>query len=810
MVARGEKPVRSANAGEASEDFRGRIDVKQYYSAALRMKGFEPVPQGGFRLMPGSRCRGPARRPLSPLAVTSPSTSPGPHTGTQTIWSGTVAATVALVQIDGMSVDAGTMLVTAQVQLADLSWVSVGPAVTIGQNATNRTIAFAPRQGRAAVAARLRAVFSESATATIGTVGLFSESGTPTRPRYRDLRQGQADGYFIAVHAGFCDIWRNDAFVACVRLPSVTAGLLPDLDFYAEASTFGIFHEDLETVRIRRVLGNDHEWVTDPWPYDGIPTADFGGSYAKTDDIWEIFIRWAIDVEIYLQVTVDDEDIAAVPVRNNLGDPTTPPSADWPGFAAEVEAALQALPSLGPDVSVSESNASGTSRRLTVTFDGALAGREYNLTANVVNTAQASALPFHIQFGETDLEPVISATRGWPGSAALVQDRLGYNRFKSRKAAVALSEVAEYFRLNIEASGPNAARFDGLRTETAETVLKLKEAKYLLVFTDEKVWFATNRAISATEPPNYVVTYETGIRKNTEPVEIDQRIYFVSADGEMIHRAGYDEIEAGFVADRETIINSHLVSDVLRTARQAGAAKTDATRMWILRGDGRLVQGQTIRSQDIFMALAEWLIADGGVARELGVDPLNQVCLCIERDGDLRHEVLDQTCLFQQAVTRATDLGGVASALPYPDGTTVWAQAEGFVFGPFTVAGGAIDLGDSFASVLIGRWIAPVYEDMPHVFVLPSDEVVWRPGRIHTVSANVIDTTSIAIGANGEPAEDFSLVEATDPLDQPMPGKTRLLTCSGITGSAIGTTVVFTQVRPGRCRVRDYSTGEKL
>lgn len=40
----------SCNAGEFSPDLEGKVTLKQWYSAAKKMKNVEPVPQSGFRL----------------------------------------------------------------------------------------------------------------------------------------------------------------------------------------------------------------------------------------------------------------------------------------------------------------------------------------------------------------------------------------------------------------------------------------------------------------------------------------------------------------------------------------------------------------------------------------------------------------------------------------------------------------------------------------------------------------------------------------------------------------------------------------
>ena len=55
MVARPGTGQQSMNSGELSPELAGRVDIKQYYSAGLRFLNIEPVPQAGFRNLPGTR-----------------------------------------------------------------------------------------------------------------------------------------------------------------------------------------------------------------------------------------------------------------------------------------------------------------------------------------------------------------------------------------------------------------------------------------------------------------------------------------------------------------------------------------------------------------------------------------------------------------------------------------------------------------------------------------------------------------------------------------------------------------------------------
>lgn len=824
MVARPASPTRSGNAGEFSPGAAGRVDIKQYYSAGLAYKNCEPVPQGGCRQMGGTWRRGRWRRPISAVAITSPVLSAGPHTGTQTVWTGTVAGAVAGVVVAGFDISAGTATFTVEAQVGG-DWIAIaGPfAVTDPDRAETRCAAFAPGEQKSATALRVRASFSTSSTVAIGSVAAFGESGSAASPRYIALTHDDGTAYSLFVSAGIVDVFTGEGHVGAATVPAVTSGMLPDLDAYAEGRTVGLFHSELESVRLFQATpGQHHDWRADAWPFAAMPVADLGGSYAKTNDVWEIFLRWSASTvdPLYLSVAVDGETIQTVFLKDGGGNAVSPEDggADWAQLALDMQTALRALPSLGNGVGVVQVATGGYSYKYVVTFAGAQSGSEYQLSATVVNTANISALPVHLTVGETELEDVFSAERGWPGGVTLVQDRLIYHRVPAITGAMAMSAVGEYFDLNIKGQSPGAARLDKIRSVTNELLLAVKESKYMLVFSDRAAYFNTNRTIDRSTPPNFVKASETGIQPNCKPFDMEGMDYYVAinpeglqnyaAGGKQLLSIVYDDVSTSYNAEPVSLLATHLVDRIVRSARQRPLTDLDAARGWLMRTDGRLICGQFVRSQQI-VGFCEWIAAAGGLVREIGIDGQNRLWLAIERMGGVSIELYDPALFLQDALEVLPDLAGVVSGLPYENGATVWAVADGYVLGPFTVSGGSIDLEDSYAGATVGRWQPPRHESMPQVYVNAQDDVILRPGRIHTAHVNVIDTTSIAVGANGEAVEEVALARAGDPPGPPPP-RTELVTVTGLTGAADGTTLVITQMRPGTWRWRDYAIGAKL
>jgi hypothetical protein len=828
MVARPGNPFRSANAGEVSRSFAGRQDVKQYYSAGLAYKNIEPVPQGGFRRMGGSWRKGTWRRPLVELEITSPTPAEGPFTGTATIWSGTVAGNVAAVLVSTLSVSAGVVTFSVEAQVAGVWTAIAGPFAVAGS--TTRLAAFAPGGQKTATGIRIRATFSESATVSGLAVSAFSESGAPQRPRYVALTTDEGDALSCFITAGIADFFTASGYKGSARLAAVTADMLPDLGFYAEAHTIGIFYPgQFRSLRLFLAKpGQLHDWRQDNWPYGTLPTADLGGDYPKTDDVWELNLRWSGDNYIYLSITVDGETTASIALADE-GVPAKISTANddptiWDQFAAAIQAGLEDLPSLGAGIAVAVKGRSGSSWAFTITFGGDLSGQEYDMTATVTNTADVSALPYHTVVGKTEYEDLFSDTRGWPGAVDLLQDRMGYNRIPALPGAQALSRVAEYFDLNIAAKADDAARLDKLRSQTSETILHIKESSYFFALTDRGAYFVPNRTIERNTPLNFVkVSGGAGAQPNCRPVELDSGLHYVaiaekglqdySAGGNQLLRLEESAVtsQTTFTAVPVSLLASHLVAGIIRQATQKAQTDLDAIRNWMMRADGRLVCGQFIRNQEI-TGFCEWVAAAAGQVREIGVDGENAVWMATMRSSGGTFEQYDPDIFLQDAVTATADLAGVVTGLPYEDGAVLWAVADGYVLGPFTAAGGAIDLRDPYSDIVVGRWHAPRFESMPNYYVTPQDEIIQRPGRIHTVDLNIIDTTQLAVGANGSAPVDVALAEIGDPVDQPVPAKTRLVTVNGgdLPGYMTGTTLVVTQARPGDLYVRDYAIGAKL
>lgn len=625
------------------------------------------------------------------------------------------------------------------------------------------------------------------------------------------LKISDSLSYTLVVTAGRVEIWRNDRVKVTVlttgAVAAITAAMVPDLRFYGEANTVGIWHPDLwDGIRLLRNPSNDASWSVSAWPYGDLANVDLGGVYAKTSDIWEIHVRWESVSNLYLSFTLDGN------TTNTVNMPTAP--SDFSAVATAIRDQLAAVPGFSSGVTVAVVSNVTQYVVFRVTFGGVLAGSEYQLDAQITNTSNGSALASHTQVGTTAGEPLISAGRGGFAGMTLFQDRASYFGPKARTAAIAMSRIGEYFDLNIKATQDNAARLEALRTETNEQILYLLDATYLLAFTNRNVYFASNRTIERNKPLNWVNAIEVGIKRNCPPVKLEGKVYFIANDGGRLYSIAYDAVSELFTPNPENDLNgsdpADLVRDVATLAVQHKTGLMASDRLWLLREDGRLVLCVINKTQEI-MAACEWTVAGGGVVRGLAVDGQEQVWLTVERNGVIVEEVLQEASsnLFQMAFDVTTDLTGQASGLAALNGREVWAEIDNDIYGPFTVSGGAVQTGVASRPAKIGIWTAPLYESMPYVQVLQNDDVVRRPGKVGLVQIYVEDTASIAIGANGRTPRNVSLARASDDLSQKV-NYTGHVKVAGLIGACMDPTLTISQVRPGRLQVRDYIPGVKL
>lgn len=807
MVARPGQLQATFNSGELSPELYQRTDVKQFYAGAAAMRNVEPVPQGGFRLLDRSRDCGAERGGLVEIAGTfTRDTGEGPPGRTVAEFQFTAPTAFAVGRISyTASIDADARLL---VQYWAGDWHDL-TLIGARKKSQLRAVGRPPGQVIAATALRVVLVGAGNAAVTVNEIRAFVETAELMPSQYAPFTYAVSTSYMLVISgSGLFDVYRAGAWVGAGwhdGAPSEIAStqLLQRLD------TGLLFHQDRAVRRLLRMAGGDHEWSLDEVPFDHVPQVDLGGTYAKVDERWQIVLRWPTanggsPAGYVFVVTVDAVDTVAVGVPGDL---------NWQTVAQDIQFKLSVLSTVEPGVTVvAEPFEAAGVKIFTVTFGGENSGSQFTVSARVINNTDGGASALRITAGEPGGEDLFSAGRGYSTAGIFYQDRLIQGGFRSKPGAMLASPTGDYYSGNVEVETATGGILLNLDTDGAEQIVRFARSKHLCVFTTDAEYYIADRNVRRDQPVNVVESTRNGSARNVPVCSTETGLLYVSRARALVYQANYDDVQQGYVSEPISLLARHLVTGINGAALQRADDRSDAARYYLTRDDGVLILGLLIRSQDV-TAWVRW--ETDGAVKAVAVDGANRVYLSVERriGGALRRrvEMIEGGLLVDGAVTRTYPAPQAAvTGLDMHEGARVWAQADGHWLGPFTVAQGAIELPIAASTVTVGRWTPPEATTLPLPRDIGNRQRLERPARVYAVGLHVIGTTSLAVGANGRPAENVPLYRAGMPTDLPQQPVSERVLVEGLEGFSAAGQVTVTQVRPGPLQVGALTVSARL
>lgn len=610
----------------------------------------------------------------------------------------------------------------------------------------------------------------------------------------------EARSYIVVVTAASIFIFWRGTLVGTVGSPYAIADIAT-VKAIQRQDTMILWHRNYAP---RRLLRLSHtSWSLSAVAWVSIPDVDYGGTYTNVDEKWIARLQWTSGATVVGADFTLSVDGAATTMVSIAGTGSTP---DWPATATAVAAVLSALPGIDAGLVVTSSSTGSLFAEFEVVFSGGRnSGGNFVLSGEFINTINFALTTARTRKGDVGGEPVMSASRGYPRCAAWFQDRLLMGGFLSKSSAWLASRTAEYFDLNTELNADTGAMLVNLDTDGGEAILHFLQGPYLGIFTDRGEYHLSDRALKRNTPPNIVRSSTNGISERCPPILQEGSILYVAREESIVYSATYDAVSTTFVSAPLSLMSSHLIRGIRGAALQVSHSATDAQRYYLPRDDGVLVIAGLIRGQEV-QPFVRW--TTDGVVKAVAVDGDNTPYLLVDRqvDGETHRyfESLEDGLLFDASLT-LTDTTTTISGLDIHEGREVWADLDGWIEGPFIVSGGAITVSTAAATATVGRWTPPFVKTLPLPRDIGGRQVLKRPARVHTVQADLIDTTSIAIGANGGAPQPVNLARFGDPLDTPTPARTGPVVVTGLRGFSDEGQVVITQLRPGRLQVRDWT-----
>ena len=626
---------------------------------------------------------------------------------------------------------------------------------------------------------------------------------TATAGRIFPFQASDGSGYDLVFDNGHFEAWDATTKLQTVDI-DVTTAMLPEITDAQQLDTMLIFHNDLETPRIKHIAAND--WEVDAAPFEEVFNYDYGGpigggSYTNgVPAVWELeFV--GLDASSVYVITISQQDTVALDFN----------STDMTANAALIQAAILDLPNVETGITVASSSGGASGRKAKITFGGTNnTGDGWAVSGRVINKADAAILAFKDTPGVAPGEPVFSDDRGWPSCGTFYGQRLLMGGFKSLPNAWCFSKLGDYFNFDerfTEANGPALIPMD---VPGGERIERLVPSRNLLIFTSAAEYWLAERKLSRTEAPNHVQSSTNGTRSGVPIVENEGAAIYVQKSGGVMGEFRYTDVEGNYVSTDISLLASHLVDGVRDQALRKATKSTNGNRDFVVQDDGLARLITILREQEV-TAFSRVTTAGDFIAT--AVNARNELSVIVERADGRRLERLDDDLLLDQATFFTNDPASTTvSGLSRFNGADIWVVADNSVFGPYTVSGGSVELPVAVSSGYAGTWAAPRVTTLPPPRDIGPNTVLKRRARIHSVHISVIDTTSIALAVNSGPLREIDLVRYGQPADVPelLAGYTGTIEVRGLTGFADEPSVTIGQTRPGRMTVRSITVEAAL
>lgn len=604
--------------------------------------------------------------------------------------------------------------------------------------------------------------------------------------------------YDLVFRGGQFEAWSATAKLATVTLAGVTADILANLTTAQRYDTMFLFHQDLETRRLELRPGNT--WQVDNLPYQNVPNWDYGADidgdpYVNgVAAVWELQFVGLTSGTTAFALTVNGQDTPAILYNSTMAT-----------LGPLVLSAIENLGNVESGIGVTTPGAD----KLRISFSGTgNEGDSWAVTGRVVNKSDAAVTAAKITVGVPPGEPIFSADRGWPQCGAFYQQRLIIGGFKSAPNVWAWSATGNYFNFddrNPEADGAALVPMDSAGGETIEAIV---DNRYLLVFTNKAEYWISERALSATAPPNMVQASAKGVRRGVPIVANEGAVVYALPSGNVLDEFRYTDVEGNYVSLDLSLIASHLIAGVRDQAHRPAELSTDGNHLAVVKADGTALLGTLLRDQDPPVTAFTRLTSGAGLFKAVVRNGRNQLSYIMERSSGRRLERFEEGLLLDEAQDFAFGPASpTITGLGRFDGRIVWVIGDGDVFGPFTVSAGSLTLPRPVSAATVGSWSPPVVETLPLDRAIGPAIVKKGKARIYAASISLLDTTSIAVSTNGRTLQDQDLYRWGLPANVPelQAGFTGTIKVPGLVGWSDEPWLTISQVRPGRLTVRSIT-----
>ena len=600
------------------------------------------------------------------------------------------------------------------------------------------------------------------------------DAGAANAVRMVGFEFSVSDSYMLVFTPGKMYVYKNRTLVTNINgsgndflvVSTLTASILPEMNWVQSADTVIVVHEDLAPVKIVRGA-TDSDWTASTISFDFVPKHAFT-----------------------LTVTAGSSFNTGVPhdhleVSGTSGNITV--TAKHSGSNANIFTSGAAISGYkGQYINVSPFG------RLRVVRKVNNAKLECFAEVPLFDTSNIDDADWELEEGYED---TWSSTRGWPRSVVFHEGRLYFGGSKQRPSTIWGSRVSDFFNFDPGEALDDASVEASLDTGTFNAIVDMYAGRNLQIFTTGGEFYVPQALDDPITPANLIVKAQTffGMKPGLRVQNVDGATLFIQRQGKAIQEFIFSDTVNAYTSDKISLLSSHLLKSPEEMAVRVATSTDEGDRLMLVNGDdGSIACYTLLRSQNV-IAPSEWTTE--GEFINIGVD-VDDIYVIVKRNvnsADVYYvEVFDPDTLLDSATTGTT---GASVNMPHLEAETVQIIRDGIVE-PTQVVGASPStvtfVSAATASFQVGLNFTPTMKTLPVEPNLPSGSLKGFKKRIFEVNAELFETQSLSINGSLIPFRSFG----TNVLNSSVQEFTGIKTINGMLGYSYDGQITVTQDVP--------------
>ena len=646
------------------------------------------------------------------------------------------------------------------------------------------------------------------------------DSGAADAVRMVSFEFSVSDSYMLVFTPGKMYVFKDGVQITNINgsgnpyatVASLTAAILPEMNWVQSADTLIIVHEDLEPLRLVRGA-TDATWTVDTVPFSNVPLYAFDlDTHNPTYTITPSAASGNITITAS-SVTTDNGTAQAGSANTiTLKSASSFTSDDQPnGMFIEITAGTGSGQTRHVEDYVASTKVAtvypawdtapdATSQYDIKAFKEASVGEYINsldgfgrarITDFLTNTSvkayveipffDTSAITSGNWESEHGHEEAWSTTRGYPRSVVFHEGRLFFGGSKSLPSTLWGSRVSDFFNFDPGEQLDDSSVEATLDTGTFNAIVDIYSGRHLQIFTTGGEFYVPQSLDDPITPANLIVKQQSayGMRPGIRLQNIDGATLFIQRQGKALQDFVFADVQSAYTSAKVSLLSSHLLKSPSEMATRVSTSTDEGDRLLIVNDDdGSIVCYTLLRSQNV-IAPSEW--TTDGEFLNVGVD-VDSIYTVVKRTVNGADVYLVE--LFDDAIyLDSAKSGGAASSvtMDHLEGETVQVIRDGVVEAeqtvpatPFTITFAEA----ATASYQVGLNYGIEIKTLPVEPRLQSGSLRGFKKRIFEVNAEIFETQSMTIGGKEIAFRQFD----TNMLDAAVPEFTGIKTLHGILG----------------------------